>query len=95
MGVPTNTLLLAKGVRAVVMDKEVPLDPKLCILNINPHDFVTSKNVRFLLNACFVDAKRCVAHTWKEPSTCGLSQRLKGMTFYLALERIRVFLKTN
>jgi len=37
----------------------------------------------------------CKDHTWKEPSTCGLPQRLKGRTFYLALERIRVFLQNK
>ena len=47
---------------------------------IYPDDFISSKNEKLLLNVCFLEAKRCIARSWKKEKT--------GMTFYFALEKI-------
>lgn len=36
-----------------ITENEVPLKPKLSILNIYPDNFVTSKSEKPLLNICF------------------------------------------
>ena len=66
----------------------MPLSPKLCLLNLYPENFTTSKKVRSLLNICFLEAKRCIALSWKSDTPCATSQWLRGMTSYLALEKI-------
>ena len=71
-----------------IIGKEVPLSPKLCLLNLYPENFTTSKKVRSLLNICFLEAKRCIALSWKSDTPCATSQWLRGMTSYLALEKI-------
>ncbi len=71
-----------------IINKEVPVKPKLCLLNIYPDDFVTSKNEKSLLNICFLEAKRCIACSWKKEKPCTTSQWLTGMSFYFALEKI-------
>ena len=71
-----------------ISGRKVPLSPKLCLLNIYPEDFTTSKKIRSLLNICFLEAKRCIALSWKSDTPCATSQWLKGMTSYLALEKI-------
>ena len=71
-----------------IIGKEVPLSPKLCQLNLNPENFTTSKKVRSQLNFCFLDAKQCIALSWKSDTLCATSQWLRGITFYLALEKI-------
>ena len=70
-----------------IIGKEVPLSPKLCLLNLYPENFTTSKKVRSLLNI-FLEAKRCIALSWKSDTPCATSQWLRGMTSYLALEKI-------
>ena len=71
-----------------IIGEEVPVSPKLCLLNLYPEDFTTSKKVRSLLNICFLEAKRCIALSWKSDTPCATSQWLRGMTSYLALEKI-------
>ena len=71
-----------------IIDKAVSLKPKLCLLNIYPDDFISSKNEKLLLNVCFLEAKRCIARSWKKEKPCSISQWLTGMTFYFALEKI-------
>lgn len=71
-----------------IIEKEVPLIPKLCLLNVYQDNFVTSKNEKSLLNICFLEAKRCIACSWKRDKPCTTSQWLRGMSFYLALEKI-------
>ena len=71
-----------------ITGEEVPLSPKLCLLNLYPDSFTTSNKVRFLMNICFLEAKRCIACSWKSDTPYGTSQWLRGMTFYLALEKI-------
>lgn len=67
---------------------------KMCILNIYPEDF-TSNNLRFLHNICFLEAKCCITSWWKKETLWGISQWIKQITFYFALEKIRYLLGTN
>lgn len=78
-----------------IIGKEVPCSPKICILNIYPDDFVISNNVRSLLNICLLEAKRCIARSWKNQSIGGISQWLKGMSLNVALEKISYFAKNK
>ena len=66
-----------------IIGKEVPVKPKL--LNIYPDNFMSSRNEKALLNICFLEAKRCIACSWKRDIP---SQWLTGMSFYLALEKL-------
>ena len=40
-----------------IIGEDVPLSPKLCLLNLYPDGFITSKRIRSLLNICFLEAK--------------------------------------
>lgn len=55
---------------------------------ITPDGFNASQKVRSLLNICFLEAKRCIASSWNSDTPCTTSQWLKGMTFYMVLEKI-------
>lgn len=78
-----------------MIGKKIPLNPKMCILNIYPEDFVIPNNLRSLLNVSFLEAKRCIALSWKKESLCGISQWTTQMTFYFALEKISYFTKNK
>ena len=44
---------------------------------------------------CLLEAKRCIARSWKKPTVCGVSEWLNGVTSYLALEKISYFTKNR
>lgn len=67
---------------SLIIGKQVPLNPTLCILNVYPDNFVTSHNVR-LPAYILPEAKGCIAFSWRKQTTCGISQWLRAMTFYL------------
>ena len=48
-----------------------------------------------MINICLIEAKRCIARSWKNQSTGGISQWLKGMSFNFALEKISYFTKNK
>lgn len=71
-----------------IIGKQIPLNSKMCLMNVYPMDCNFSKNVKCLLSICFLEAKRCIATTWKSDTPCTASQWLKGMVFNFALEKI-------
>lgn len=74
------------------ISKAIPLDPKLCILHVCPLNSKITKHERLLLILCLLEAKHVIACTWKKDKSPGVSQWIKGMTSYLALEKITYFL---
>ena len=74
-----------------IIGKVMPSDPKLCILNIYPDNLVITKDNKSLIGMCLLEAKRCIARSWKKPTVCGVSEWLNRMTSYLALEKIILF----
>lgn len=97
VGVSLGLTFLESCVNAIsqMIGKEFTLNPKMCILNIYPEDFVISKNLRFLLNVCFLEPERCIASSWKKDTLCGISQWIKGITSYFALKKISSFSKNK
>ena len=69
-------------------------DPKLCILNIYPANFVIANDKRSLIGVSLLEAKRCIARSWK-PTVCGVPEWLNGVTFSLALVKISYFTKNK
>ena len=78
-----------------ILGREIPLDPKLCILNILPDNLVISKCEQSLLIICLLEAKRCIARAWKNVSMQGTSEWLNAMVSNVALERISYFTKNK
>ena len=73
----------------------MPFDPKLCILGIPPDNFVTSKCENSLLDICLLEARRCIARSWKEVTVEGISQWLRGMVLKVAVEKMCYFAKNK
>ena len=48
-----------------------------------------------LSSMCLLEAKRCIARSWKKTTVCGVSEWLNGVTSSLALEKISYFTKTR
>ena len=48
-----------------------------------------------LIGMCLLEAKRCIARSWKKPTVCGVSEWLNWVTSYLALEKISYFTKNR
>lgn len=57
-------------------------------LNINPANFV-------IIDMCLLEAKRCIARSWKKTTVCSVLEWLNGVTFYMALEKISYFTKNK
>ena len=54
-----------------------------------------TEDKKSLIAMCLLEAKRCIARSWKKPTVCGVSEWLNGMTSYLALEKISYFTKNR
>lgn len=76
------------GLLSQLIGKAIPPDPRLCILNVYPKNFVPAVIIRVFLELGLLEAKRCIARCWKEQEMCGLSQWLNGLTSTLTLEKI-------
>ncbi len=58
----------------------------ICHLNLK-----MTKHERFLLMFCLLEVKRVIACSWYKEESPGMSQWIKGMTSWLALEKITYF----
>lgn len=78
-----------------IIGRVMPTDPKLCILNIYPANFVITNDKKSLIDMCLLEAKRCIARSWKKTTVCSVLEWLNGVTFYMALEKISYFTKNK
>lgn len=51
----------------------IPPDPKLCVFNVYPNNFVMTADIRALLMIGLLEAKQCIARCWKNKNISAIS----------------------
>lgn len=76
-----------------MVDKDVPLQAKLCILGIYPENLAVNSKQSVLIDFGLLQARRLDALFWKNIQLPSVKLWLKEMATYLALERLTYIVK--
>ena len=71
-----------------LIDCNLIMDGKLCLLHIFPKSFKGATKERTLISFCLLQAKHAIALTWKATERPKINQWIKQMSSNLALEKL-------
>lgn len=76
-----------------IVDKEIPLCPRVCILGLIPDTLELRNHERKLVNLCLIHTKRLIARNWKSVYCPSLDSWIGELSSCMAIERLTYIIK--